>query len=196
MALNKIEIVVVDGGKSAVGNQTGSGNTPAIKQAKKSEKLKNKNLSAKFKALQDPLQAAQNKITGKMSASGAFVTNMAISLGKQFISQSLDYYVSNIGRQNGDSNYQNIVNHNISSINDITNTLGSVLGSAAAGAAVGGVAGAVVGAAVGAVSSAMSIGFRQAERERTYQHQLFQDRNNQANTMARANYSVWTGRSK
>lgn len=197
MALNKIEIIVTDGGgRSTVRSQTSGGKTTAEKQAEKAEKLKNKKLAAKFKVMQNPLQAAQDKITGKLSTAGAFATNMAISLGKQFVSQTLNYYVSNIGRENGDSNYQNIVNSRIEVVNDVTNALGNVLGGAATGAAIGGVPGAVVGAAVGALSSAMSIGFRQAERERSYQYQLFQDRNNQASTLSRANYSVWTGRAR
>ena len=57
-----------------------------------------------------------------------------------------------------------------------------------------GPAGAAVGLIVGAASSAISVGFKYAERDRDYQHQMFQENNNQAINLARAGTNALTGR--
>lgn len=195
MALNKIEIIVTDGGGGCSVRDRGV-KSITTKQQAKTEDLQNKKLASKFKMMAHPIQAAQNKVIGKMSPAGAFATSMAIGVGKQLLSQSFNYFVSNIGLENGDSNFQNIVNKRIEIVNDTVNVLSSVASGAAAGAAVGGLPGAAVGALLSGASAGMSIGFRQAERERSYQYQLFKERNSQADSLARANYSVWTGRAR
>lgn len=193
MALNKIEIIVTDGSGNCSIRDKNTGSVQK-KQQEKAEKLRNKKLAGKFKAMGHPLKAAQDKVTGNMSPAKAFATSMAIGVGKQLLSQSFNYYVSNIGRENGDSNFQTLVNRQFEIVNDSINVISSMASGAAAGAAVGHLPGAIIGATVGAVSSAISIGFRQAERERSYQYQIFKQDNNQAYNLARANYSATTGR--
>ncbi len=72
-----------------------------------------------------------------------------------------------------------------------------MFGGAWSGAAAGSVfghVGAALGAVVGDVSSGISLGFKYAERNREYQHEMFRNETSQAYNLARANYSVWTGR--
>ena len=54
--------------------------------------------------------------------------------------------------------------------------------------------GAAVGAVAGIASSSINLGFKYAERQRTYQHEMFKENNSQAYQLARANYSALTGR--
>lgn len=114
---------------------------------------------------------------------------MATQLGKEFI----DYYVSDIGRANGDSNYQAIVNRRIEKVTDALSIGQGALSGAAMGAAAGPV-GAIIGAVVGVVASGASLGFKYAKREREYQHEMFKENTSQAYQLSRANYSAYTGR--
>ncbi len=189
MALHNLKIVVVDGVKS------GSYKSKNAGTSSNSENQDYKN-TALYKAL-NLKETITDKVTGgsKTNPAGVMVFNMATQLAKQAISQTANYYISDIGRANGDSNYQQLVNREIEVISDA----GSVISSALSGAATGsmfGFGGAVAGAVAGLTSSAISLGFRQAERERTYQHTMFENNNSQAYNLARANYSAWTGRAR
>jgi hypothetical protein len=191
MALNEIRIVVVNGG--GAGGSTAKAKTPEQIE-REANKMKNKKLAATIKAFSDPVDAATDKITGKMSPSAAFATNMAMQVGTQFVKQAIDFYVSDIGRRNGDSNYQAIVNHKMEIVNDVMNVGQAMAGGAVAGATVGGVPGALIGMVLGGISAGMSIGFRQAERERAYAHEMFKSNNNQAYNISRAGINVLSGR--
>lgn len=107
--------------------------------------------------------------------------------------EAINYFVSDIGRSTGDSNYQAIVNRKIEKVTDGLSVGQGMLSGAAAGASIGPV-GAVIGAAVGAISAGVSLGFKYSERERAYQHEMFKENNSQAYQLARANYSALTGR--
>lgn len=118
-------------------------------------------------------------------------------MGSEFI----NYYISDIGRANGDSNYQAIVNRRIEQVTDALSIGQGILSGASAGVTAGGMAGpigaaigAVIGATIGAISSGVGLGFKYAERERTYQHEMFKERTSQAYMLARTNYSAYTGR--
>jgi len=187
MAINEIRIVVVNGGAEK------KAKTPE-QLAKDEAKMKNKKLAGSIKSFTDPVDAAKDKITGKMSPSAAMATTMAIQVAVQFSKQAFNYYVSDIGRKSGDSNYQAIVNRRMEIVNDVMGVGGAMATGAVAGAMVGGVPGALIGAALGGVSSAINLGFRQAERERSYAHLMFKENNNQAYNLARASYTALTGR--
>ena len=190
MALNELRIIVVNGGGSG-------GNGNGVKKEKTPEELqkeKNQKLSKAIKKFSHPVDAASDKITGKMSPSAALATTMAVNLGVSFLKQSLNYLTSNIGRSTGDSNYQAQIGRQLELVNDTVSVGGSMLSGLAAGAAIGGLPGAAVGAILSGVSSGINIGFRQMERERTYQYEMFKQGNNQAYNLARANYSATNGR--
>ena len=192
MALNELRIIVVNGGGSG-----GNGSASGIKKEKtvaQFQKEKNQKLSKAIKSFSNPVDAAVDKITGKMSPSAALVTTMAVNLGVSFLKQSFNYHISNIGRSAGDSNYQAIVGRQLEIVSDNINTISSVLSGAAAGAAIGGFAGAAVGAVTGGISAGISIGFRQAERQRAYDYELFKQNNTQSYNLSRANYSLYNGR--
>lgn len=162
--------------------------------ADKDMKAGQKALSKKISTITDPIGAATDKISGKMSPAGAFATTMGANVAVGLVKQAINYHINNIGRETGDSNYQAQINRQMEITNDFLNAGQGVLTGAASGAAVGGPVGAVIGGAIGAISSAINIGFRQAERERDYQHTIFKEANSQAVQLARANYSWNTGR--
>lgn len=180
----------MDGGKSGSYKSKNAGVEGNCEGNKKSA---SQNKDSPLYKLLNAKQSIKNKGTSWLTPGGAMVFNMGVQLTKQFVTQTANYYISDIGRKNGDSNYQQLVNRNI----EIASDVGSFLTSAASGAATGsmfGPAGAVVGAVVGVASSAMSLGFRQAERQREYQHTMFKNNTSQAYNLARANYSAYTGR--
>lgn len=184
MAISTLKIVVVGGGKSEksyADTNAESGNQKSNGKSSKLYKLLNYNQTIKSK-----FQKATSPTTFYAIQSGV---NLATQTARQFI----NYYVSDIGRSTGDSNYQAIVNRRIEQVTDVTSVLGGALGGAAAGSAMGPV-GAIVGAVVGAASSGINLAFKYEERDRAYQHEMFQENNSQAYQLARANYSALTGR--
>lgn len=187
MALHNLKIIVYDGGKansSSLGlNDTDKGNGGGNKKQEKSLLYKVLNYN----------QTIRNKVKQTTSPTTFFAIQQGVGLAVQTGREMINYYVSDIGRANGDSNYQAIVNRRIEKITDGLSIGQGMLGGAAAGAALG-PAGAVVGAVVGAISSGVSLGFKYAERERAYQHEMFTEKNSQAYQLARANYSALTGR--
>lgn len=186
MALHNLKIVVVDGGKGGRYRTSSSS-----KSSGASDKKKNKD-SPLYKLL-NAKQTIKNKVQSGMSPSAVFAMDMGLRIGSQLVSQTANFYLSDIGRRNGDSNYQAIINRQIEVVTDPLSIVGGTLSGAAAGSMFGPV-GAGVGAVMGLVSSSISLGFKYAERERDYQHKLFEERNNQAYRLSRANFSIYTGR--
>lgn len=187
MALHNLKIVVYDGGKansSSLGtNEVGDDDSKGGKKKEKSRLYKVLNYN----------QTVKEKIQKATSPTTYYALQQGVSLAVQTGRQFINYYVSDIGRSSGDSNYQAIVNRRIEQITDGLSVAQGALGGAAAGAMFGPV-GAAVGAVAGIASSSINLGFKYAERERTYQHQMFEEQNSQAYQLARANYSAMTGR--
>lgn len=189
MALHTLKITVVDGGKAG-GGMFGSANDKAGGNGAESNEKK----SLLYKVL-NYNSTIRNKVKQATSPTTYFAIQQGVSVAVQTGREAINYYVSDIGRANGDSNYQAIVNRKIEKITDGLSIGQGMLSGAAAGAMAGPI-GAAVGAVVGALSSGISLGFKYAEREREYQHTLFKENTSQAHQMARANYSVYTGRAR
>ena len=187
MALHNLKIIVVEGGRSSNYLSKNNTNTNDGKNIDYKETPLYKLLNAK--------QTITKKIQSGMSPSSVFAMNMGIGVANQLIRQTANYYISDIGRKNGDSNYQSIINRQIEIVSDVVGFGSSVLSGAATGSMFGPL-GATIGAALGVVSSGISLGFKYAERERAYQHEMFQESNNQVYNLTRANYSIWTGRAR
>ena len=186
MALHNLKITVIDGGKST--GATAAGDMVADTGAKKSSGKKS-NLY-KFLNLN---QAIKGKIRQAVSPTTFFALQAGVNLAQQTGRQFINYYVSDIGRRQGDSNYQAIINRRIEQVTDPL----SIAGGAAVGAAAGsmfGPIGAGIGAIIGAAGAAVSLGFKYAERDRAYQHEMFKENNSQAYQLSRANFSALTGR--
>ena len=174
MALHNLKIWVINGGtQSGKGSQSG---TPAT------EKMENINVGAE--------NAVQEKVVGITHFATHAVANIAVGTAKK----TFNYFKSDIGRKNGDSNYQDQIDRQFEIVGDV----GSVLLSTGSSALVGGKIvpgiGHVIGALIGATSSLVNIGFKYAERERAYQHEMFQESTSQAHNIARANFQQTTGR--
>lgn len=185
MALHNLKIIVVDGGRRTSSRSSGSASQS------KEEKEKNKN-SPLYKIL-NAKKTIKNKVQSGMSPSAVFAMDMGLRVAGQLVKQTANYYISDIGRKNGDSNYQAIINRQIEVISDGLGFTNGIISGAATGSMFG-LVGAGVGAVVGAISSAVSVGFKYAERERTYQHELFKQDNNQAYNLARTSFQGFTGR--
>ena len=188
MALHNLRIVVIDGGrtssyKSKTSNKLNSSNTREKENPKDSPLYK----------LLNAKETIKNKVQSGMSPTAVFAMDMGIRVAGQLIKQTANYYISDIGRRNGDSNYQTLINRQIEVVTDPLSVIGGALSGAAAGSMFGPI-GAGIGAVVGLASSAISLGFKYAERNRSYQHEMFQERNNQAYMLSRSNFSVYTGR--
>lgn len=132
-------------------------------------------------------------LEAKRASSAKSLASRAVSIVKSTVIQGANFYLSDIGRRNGDSNYQAIINRKLEVLQDGWNVAKSAFEGAQAGAALG-VPGIIAGALLGAVSSGVNIGFKYAERERAYQHEMFEQNNSQAYQLARTNYSALTGR--
>lgn len=188
MALNNLKITVVDGGKTNSGMFGGGEEQDDPAKAapnkwKKSGMYKMLNLN----------QTIKHKVQQKTSPTTFFAVQQGVGLATQTARQFANYYISDIGRRNGDSNYQAIVNRRIEQVTDALSIGQGMLGGAMAGSAAG-PAGAAIGAVLGAASSGISLGFKYAERERAYAHQMFEESTSQAYNLARAGNSALTGR--
>ncbi|MCQ2383099.1 MAG: hypothetical protein MJ060_04740 [Clostridia bacterium] len=193
MAVDQIRIVVVNGG--------GSGGSGVGAQKEKTpaelEREENKKAASKIKAWMHPVNTVKEKVRGKinMTPTQAVAYNMGVNVALQLAKQGFNYFITDIGRRTGDSNYQAQINRTFELVGDGLNIGTGVLSGAAIGR-MAGPGGAMVGAILGGISSVASIGFRQEERKRAYQHEMFKQSNNQAYNLARANYSAWTGRAR
>lgn len=186
MALHNLKIIVYDGGKAGDGVFSSGGGSDDNGDGKKKEP------SLLYKVL-NYNSTIKNKMKQATSPTTFFAIQQGISVAVQTGREFINYYVSDIGRSTGDSNYQAIVNRRIEKVTDALSIGQGMLGGAAAGLVAGPV-GAAIGAVFGAISSGISLGFKYAERERAYQHEMFKENNSQAYQLARANYSALTGR--
>lgn len=190
MALHELKITVIDGGKaesSAVGLVNTDDSAPDDSGSS------GKNGSLMYGVLNFN-KVLRDKVKQATSPTTYYALQQGVALAKQAGREIVNYYVSDIGRANGDSNYQAIVNRQIEQVTDAMSIGEGILGGMGAGAATGNPIGVVVGALVGAASSGINLGFKYAERERAYQHEMFQENTSQAYQLARANYSAHTGR--
>lgn len=188
MALHNLKITVIDGGKRLGADEYGS--TLGGKAEKGGDKTGKDSLLYKIfnynNTLKDSVKKAVSPTTFFAVQAGV---NLATQTGRQFI----NYYISDIGRKHGDSNYQAIVNRQIERYTDAASFATGALSGAAAGSVFPGV-GTAVGAIAGIASAGISIGFRQAGRERAYQHEIFKDSNRVSYNLARTSYTGFTGR--
>lgn len=184
MAIHNLKIVVVNGGRSNNCKYKSSGNDTE-------DKMNNKD-SPLYKLLHAK-DSIKNKVQSGMSPASVMALNMGLKLTSQVVKQAANFYISDIGRKNGDSNYQAMVNRQIEVISDSLGLVGSALSGAAAGSMFGPI-GAGIGLVMGAASSAISLGFRQAERQRTYQHEIFKENSSQAYNLSRTSFQGFTGR--
>ena len=185
MALHNLKIIVYGGGKMK-GGLFGSDDSKDGGGKKKKDK------SLLYKVL-NYNSTIKDKMKQAVSPTTFFAIQAGVNLAVQTGREAINYFVSDIGRSSGDSNYQAIVNRKIEKVTDVLSIGQGALGGAAAGAAFGGI-GAAVGAVVGAASSGISLAFKYAERERAYAHEMFEQSNSQAYQLASANYSALTGR--
>lgn len=186
MALHNLKIVVVDGGRS------GSYKSQSSNRGTNGDNKKDAKNSPLYKLL-NAKQTIKNKVQSGMTPASVFAMDMGLRVAGQLVKQTANYYISDIGRKNGDSNYQAIINRQIEVITDTLGFASSTLSGAAAGSMFG-PAGAAIGAVVGAASSAVSLGFKYAERQREYEHEIFKQNNNQAYNLARTSFQGFTGR--
>lgn len=187
MALNELRIVVVDGGKQTSNQSLNQSN----KQPKQNTNSDNKD-SKLYKMLNWSNQVKE-KISKNVTPTTFYALEAGASIATQTVKSLANYYLSDIGRANGDSNYQAQVNRTLEIVGDVSSVAGGMWGGAAAGSIFGPI-GTVIGLIAGGVSSGISLGFKYAERNREYQHEMFKNETSQAYNLARANYSVWTGR--
>jgi len=115
------------------------------------------------------------------------------SLVKSTAKQTFNYFKNDIGRRTGDTNYQAMVDRSLEIASDGISLAQSAIMGAKMGSALG-PAGMLIGGILGTAASGISLGFKYAERERAYQHEMFKENNSQAYNLARANYSALTGR--
>ncbi len=170
MALHNLKITVYDGGKIASDGK---------------------------ESPEDKVNKGGGEETGKKTEEKslkAYAVSKFASLAKSTAKQTINYYLTDIGRAHGDSNYQAIVNRQIEIGQEVLGFGESVVSGALAGSTIYPGIGTVIGAVVGAVGSAVNLGFKYAERERDYAHTLFKENTSQAYNLARANYSALTGR--
>ncbi len=118
---------------------------------------------------------------------------MGTKVVAQTIKQTANYYISDIGRKQGDDNFQAIINRQIEVVTDPLSIIGGAISGATAGSLVSPI-GTAIGAVLGATSSAISLGIKYAERDRNYQYEMFQQNNGIAYNISRANFNALAGR--
>ena len=170
MALHTLKIVVVDGGRASGYSAGGSSATTKTTQKVDKESPLYKLLNAK--------EIIKEKTIGKLSTETAYSGGMFGRLAMQTAKSAFSYYISDIGRSTGDSNYQARVNRAFEVGGQVMNVLGSAVSGAVAGfmGSGGNPAVAAIGAVVGLTSSVISIGFQNAEKERAYRHTMAEEK--------------------
>ena len=192
MALHKLKIIVYDGGKAS-GGMFGSVDSKDDSKDDNKDGGKKKNDKSLLSKVLNYNQTIRSKVQQATSPTTFFAIQQGVSVAVQAGREAINYYVRDIGRSTGDSNYQAIINRRIEKVTDALSLGQGALGGAAAGAALGPI-GAAVGAVFGLISSGISLGAKHAERKRAYQHEMFKENTSQAYQLARANYSALTGR--
>lgn len=135
---------------------------------------------------------AKNESEKAQSSNMVFV-NYAMSIAQSTARQTANYFISNIGRKNGDSNYQDLINRQIEVATDVLGFGSSIFAGAKLGSAFGPI-GMLAGAILGGTASGINIGFKQLERQSAYEYEQFKEKNSQAYQLSQAGYSVWSGR--
>lgn len=186
MALHTLKIVVVDGGRAS--NYSTGSSSATTKTTHKVDKE-----SPLYKLL-NAKEIIKEKMEKKITASGVYAVSTFGRLAIQTAKSFHNYRVSDIGRKHGDSNYQAMVNREYEVAGEIAGIVGGAVNGAMAGVMTGNPIGVVVGLVAGVASSAINLGFKYAEKERSYQHEMFKNNTSQAYNLARANYSISTGR--
>ena len=198
MALHNLKITVIDGGTSS-GNALGGSSSGNNSSGGGSGNSQNggsgtsKTGGGLLSSVLNYNSTIKSWMKTNLSPATAFAVSQGASLLIQTGKEFANYYVSDIGRANGDSNYQAIVNRKVEVATEVTSVVQSTFSGMAAGSIAGPI-GIAIGAVVGLASSAVSLGFKYAEKEREYQHELFEENTSQAYQLARANYSALTGR--
>ncbi len=188
MALHNLKITVIDGGKAETSAFATSSNADTSSK-KRSSSGKDSTIYNFFHVN----QGLRDKLSQATSPTVVFSIQQGMNLAVQTTRAAINYYVSDIGRANGDSNYQAIVNREMEKVTDALSVGQGFWSGAVAGSAMG-IIGVAVGGIIGVASSAINLGFKYAERERAYQHEMFKEQTSQAYQLARANYSALTGR--
>lgn len=189
MALNELRIIVMDGGSANNNFNTSQESNNKLSNNKKNDDIKESKLY-KMLHFSDEIK---EKIANKMTPTQFYALEAGAGIATQTVKSIANYYLSDIGRANGDSNYQTQVNRTLEIVSDVSSIAGGAWSGAAAGSVLGPV-GAALGAVVGAVSSGISLGFKYAGRNREYQHEMFKNETSQVFNLTRANYSANTGR--
>ncbi len=187
MALHNLKIVVVDGGRNG---SYKSKNAGVDKKEDGDDDLVNSKL---YKVL-NAKKIIRNKLKTKLSPTTMLALDMGVKVVAQTVKQTANYYISDIGRQQGDDNYQAMINRQIEVITDPLSILSGAISGATAGSLTGNPVGIAVGAIVGGISSAVSLGFKYGERNRNYQHEMFEQNNAIAYNQSRANFNALAGR--
>lgn len=169
MALHTLKIVVVDGGRAGgyatSGGSIGSASVGKQKVDKDSPLYKLIHLKERIK----------EKVEANLTPASVYGMIQVGHLATQTVKSVASYYISDIGRSRGDSNYQARVNSAFALGGQVLHLIGGAISGGTAGAMFGGV-GAVVGAVAGLASSAISLGFQTTERIRAYNHTMAEEK--------------------
>ncbi len=184
MANNNIKIIVVDGGKDY-----NYKNKAADTEDNGGKKEKDYNPFAVKKNLQNYI-----KTKYKLGPVGYLALQQGLAAVKQVVGSAAHYIHSGIGLSSGDSNYQDIVNTTVQAHQDVLSFGEGLLSSAAIGSMVGAGAGAAIGIGVSAIVSIVDFAFKTADVKRNFDFQMWKDGVSQSYGLARANYSIYTGR--
>ena len=169
MALHTLKIVVVDGGRAS--NVSIGGNTGTTKTTQKVDKE-----SPLYKLL-NAKEIIKEKTIGKLTPASAYTVGTFGRLAIQTAKSAFSYYISDIGRSTGDSNYQAIVNKKYELLGEVMGLVGGMVSGATAGfMTTANPIGAVAGAVLGFTSSAVSLGFKHAEQDRAYRHTMAEEK--------------------
>ena len=179
MSTQKLQITVIGDGRA-------SGESEGIGGVKGGTSKSKKPLTYRLLNLDEEIK---NKTIKKMPPVAAMGIMGGIGIAKQVGRQWLNFHLSDIGRRHGDSNYQAIIGRRMEIAGDVMSVGKGALAGAATGAMFG-PKGALAGAAIGAASAGISIAFRQMDRQRAYQHQMFELNRSQAYGLSRANFSA------
>lgn len=129
----------------------------------------------------------------RQTSLGKFIAAGVVQFAKQAAFTGFDYYISGIGMRTGDQALQAQIGRKIEIVKDVVSVGSSLYIGAKIGSSLGPL-GAVVGALAGTASSAISIGVRQAERERSYNYEIFKENNSIQYQKTRAGLNMTNGR--
>lgn len=164
MALHTLKIVVVDGGRAENLRGYSSGESGVYGQS-----------MSPIRSVVDR-RTMQEKVASCFSPTATYGMVQVGRLAVQTAKSAFNYYVSDIGRSTGDSNYQAIVNRKMEVIGQTASLINGAISGAMAGGMTGNPIGVAVGAVVGLASSAINIGFQEAQAQRAYNHTMAEEK--------------------